>query len=145
MILKLYKVNDGQNVINKELYSPAVFDIQVRADFNIINPTLLLNNEMGFDIRLYNYCSIDDLNRKYFINNVVAVNNGFYRLECECDVLETYKNAILGSTARFLRNIRTGDYFDAQISTSINKSVTTFASDMGLEGEPTMIMTTIGG
>jgi len=144
MILKMYKVNDGDNVINKSLIDPAIFEIVLKNDFNIVNPTLLISNFAGFDVRKFNYCTLEELDRCYFIDGITMMNGSVFRLECSCDVLESFKVGILGSTARFMRNIRTGDYFNAQISTSINKTVSVYESDKSFTGLPTMVLTTIG-
>lgn len=144
MLLTLYKTKDAANVLNKVLTEPKTVDINVRSDFDVINPVLFLMNEAGFNVRDYNYCEIPELNRKYFINEVTAVNNVVFRVDCECDVLETYKNDVLNSKARLKRNIKTGDYLDASLDMNVNKVSSTFESNKGFEGEPSLILTTVG-
>jgi hypothetical protein len=145
MNLKLYKINDDENVINKNIPADYLtFDITLRNDFDINNPILLLSNPLTDSVEDYNYCFLTDLNRYYFVDNIGLVNKSIIKLNCTCDVLETYKADILASKAQFMRNIEVGDYFDAQIPASINKSITTWQSDKGFSGPVTMVLTTIG-
>ena len=53
--------------------------------------------------------------------------NGFlFHLELSCDVLETYKEKILSSKARFKRKVLSGDYYNANIDNSVKQTVNTY-------------------
>lgn len=144
MILSLYKITDGENVINKTLSTPVEININFKANVDIISPNIILLANQ--DYTGYNYAYIAELGRYYLVTDARRVNNKLVQLELHCDVLETYKADILASRARFYRNIRTGDYFSGTVDYGVDKDVTIFESDKTLiEGDKTMILTTIGG
>lgn len=139
--LILYSINDGDNVINKNLVNGVTITIHLKQGFDIINPDIVLNG----DYRGFNYAHIPSLNRFYFINNVEQLNLRLVKLNMTCDVLETYKADILNSNARFKRNIKTGDFENISIDYS-NKttSVKHVSNGTPLQGE-TMIIAVLGG
>jgi hypothetical protein len=139
--LILYSINDGDNVINKNLVNGVNVPIHLKQWFDIINPDIVLNG----DYRGFNYAHIPSLNRFYFINNVEQLNLRLVKLNMTCDVLETYKVDILNSNARFKRNIKTGDFENISIDYS-NKttSVKHISNGAPLQGE-TMIIAVLGG
>lgn len=139
--LILYSINDGDNVINKNLVNGVNVPIHLKQGFDIINPDIVLNG----DYRGFNYAHIPSLNRFYFINNVEQLNLRLVKLNMTCDVLETYKADILNSNARFKRNIKTGDFENISIDYS-NKttSVKHVSNGTPLQGE-TMIIAVLGG
>lgn len=142
MELILYKTESADNVIGKTLSDPITMDINLRRGVDISAPVLRL--KLDVDLTGYNYAQIADLNRYYFITDVESVTRDVWQLRLSVDVLETYKNEILSSHARLRRNIRTGDYLDATLDMSINRVSSTFESDKGFEGEPSLILTTVG-
>lgn len=139
--LILYSINDGDNVINKNLVNGVTIPIHLKQGFDIVNPDIVLNG----DYRGFNYAHIPSLNRFYFINNVEQLNLRLVKLNMTCDVLETYKADILNSNARFKRNIKTGDFENVSIDYS-NKttSVKHVSNGTPLQGE-TMIIAVLGG
>lgn len=139
--LILYSINDGDNVINKNLINGVTIPIHLKQGFDIVNPDIVLNG----DYRGFNYAHIPSLNRYYFINNVEQLNLRLVKLNMTCDVLETYKAEILNSNARFKRNIKTGDFENISIDYS-NKttSVKHVSNGAPLQGE-TMIIAVLGG
>lgn len=139
--LILYSINDGDNVINKNLVNGVTIPIHLKQGFDIVNPDIVLNG----DYRGFNYAHIPSLNRYYFINNVEQLNLRLVKLNMTCDVLETYKADILNSNARFKRNIKTGDFENISIDYS-NKttSVKYISNGTPLQGE-TMIIAVLGG
>lgn len=145
MKLYLYSVNDGDNVINKSLGNPIEIDIVLKSDTDIINPVILLETISGVDFSEFNYCHIPELNRYYFITTIQNVNNRLWNLHCECDVLMTYKQDIINSNARLWRGIKTGDYANIVVDTSVIKSVSKHESDVSIdESERTIILTVVG-
>ena len=145
MKLFLYDVADGDNVINKTLPTPLEIDIRLSNDVDVINPEIRLRNISGVNFDEYNYAHIDVLGRYYFIDKLGRVSATDNILYLSCDVLETYKNEILNSNARFKRNLRTGDYVDGSIDKSIIKNVMVYNSDKALiADESTIILTVIG-
>ena len=138
--LILYSINDGDNVINKNLVNGVTVPIHLKQGFDIINPDIVLNG----DYRGFNYAHIPSLNRFYFINNIEQLNLRLVKLNMTCDVLETYKVDILNSNARFKRNIKTGDFENIDIDSSIKETITLIHSDTQISYDNKIIMTTIG-
>lgn len=148
--LKLYKIKDGENVLNKDLTSSNVesleLQIVLKADTDVITPTILLTQSGDTDYSSYNYASIDVLKRLYFITQVERVNNRMVKLSLKCDVITTYKDDILASNARFLRGIKDGDYVSGDLDVSVKREITTHVSNVTLvEGETDMVLSTLGG
>ena len=145
MELILYKTMDNDNVIGKTKTNDYALEINLKADTDILNPSILLMEITGIDFKDYNYCYIPMLERYYLITDIMNVNNKMWRLDCKCDVLETYKADILASNARLKRSMKTGDYDNVFIDSSIIKNVTKIDSSGGfIEGENSVILTTIG-
>lgn len=139
--LILYSINDGDNVINKNLINGVTVPINLKQGFDIINPDIVLNG----DYRGFNYAHIPSLNRFYFINNIEQLNLHLVKLNMTCDVLETYKADILNSMARFKRNIKTGDFENISIDYSNQTtSIKHVSNGTPLDGE-TMIISVLGG
>jgi len=145
MILKLYSVNDGDNVINKTLNNPVEIEVNLRKDFDKYNPVFFLEGSDSGSYDSFNYCTLEDLGFNYFINSVEFYNSKVSKLVCSCDVLETYKNDILNSNAQFYRGIKTGDYIDVELDLSTQRIISKFNSDAELIKDSSMVMVTIEG
>ena len=140
MILKLYVVDSGANVINKVLTGETIININPKKDFDIINPIIFLNG----DFKEFNYCVIEDFNRSYFIDSIIQVNNKIVKLNCSCDVLETYKDDILNSKCRFNRSIKSGDYGVSNVELGKDKIIVKHSGNVTLQKVNSLIMVTIG-
>ena len=138
----LYNTLDGENVINKTLTDRVSIDIILKRDVIIDNPRITLLND-GVDYSSFNYAEIPDFNRFYFIRGYEQINSRMVSLELETDVLESYKNEILGSLARFNREIRTGDFADVNIDKSFITSISKYYSEVELTGS-SIVLTTVG-
>ena len=136
--LILYSINDGDNIINKNLVNGVTIPIHLKQGFDIINPDIVLNG----DYRGFNYAHIPSLNRFYFINNVEQLNLRLVKLNMTCDVLETYKSEILNLNAIFIRDSKDGDYVNIEAN-SDNMIINTFKSDITLERDSNIVLTTV--
>lgn len=144
MLIKLYVVNDSDNTINKVKKDEFTLEIKVKRDFDLKNPEIVILDSELINIRNFNYFYIPDLNMYYFINSLDVVGNKLYKISGSCDVIESFKLDILNSKASYLRNIRNGDYIDGNLDYSTKKTITKHISDKGLDGETSLIMTTLG-
>lgn len=138
--LILYSINDGDNVINKSLINGVTVPINLKNNFDIINPEIVLNG----DYRGFNYAHIPSLNRFYVITNIEQLNLRLVKLVMSCDVLETYKDDILNSHAEYMRNIKNGDYVQFSTDSSALTSVSKHLSNVTMIEENNLIITTIG-
>ncbi len=141
-----YKTNDNHNVINKTLLNSKSIQLYLKSDFDLIQPNIRLVDSDDFILRNYNYCEIVELGRKYFISSITKINGGVNVVELVCDVLETYKYNILNSDCEYMRELKEGDYLDINIDQSLetNSTIHDFPETL-VEGETSIIMTTIGG
>ena len=144
MELKLYAVNDGDNVINKTMTLKTTMEINLKRDVDIINPRLILIPNLPTGFSGINYAEIPDLNRFYFVDNITNISGTLWQLDLSCDVLETYKADILASKARLYRNLKAGDYFDTALESSHITTVAKYTSNKGISDSETLIMTTVG-
>ena len=68
-----------------------------------------------------------------------------FHVELSCDVLETYKDKILASKARFKRKVKTGDYYKANLDDSYLQKVDKFTGDVTIDlKNQNYILTTLG-
>lgn len=144
MELKLYAVNDGDNVINKTMTLKTTMEINLKRDVDIINPRLILIPNLPTGFTGINYAEIPELNRFYFVDSITNISATLWQLDLSCDVLETYKTDILASKARLYRNLKPGDYFDTALEYSHITTVAKYTSSKGISDSETLIMTTVG-
>lgn len=71
-------------------------DCKLKETTSVDHPTFIVTGN-NFH---YNYASWDG--RYYFIRDIRSAHNGLTEIDCEIDVLATYKSAILGTTAYVL-------------------------------------------
>ena len=144
MELKLYKTNDDDNVINKDLEFFKSININLKESTDVSNPNLRLKFNID-DIGKFNYAEIDTFNRKYFMRDIQNINNDVWLVRLECDVLETFKDDILNSYGDITKTIGSGDYQDVTIRANVTKEFMKYDSDVELVHKPVKIMSAIGG
>ena len=144
MEIKLYITEDSDTVMNKDLTLIATFDIQMRDTQNVSAPILILGEIAGVDLKAVNYAYIDEFKRYYFIRTITVGQNNIYTLAMECDVIETYKEDILNSSALISRRVAAGDYGDMAVSSEVRKEVEVFKSTRGFNEDKTIILSTVG-
>ena len=144
MEIKLYITEDADTVMNKDLTLIATFDIQMRDTQNVSAPILILGEIEGVDLKTVNYAYIDEFKRYYFIRTITVGQNNIYTLAMECDVIETYKEDILNSSALISRRVAAGDYGDMAVSSEVRKEVEVFKSTRGFNEDKTIILSTVG-
>ena len=74
----------------------------LRENCSIIRPTIVIQHYDNF-IPLYNYIYIPIFHRYYFVRNITSIKQRLWLVECEVDVLMTYKTGILGLDAYIAR------------------------------------------
>ena len=144
MEIKLYITEDSDTVMNKDLTLIATFDIQMRDTQNVSAPILILGEIAGVDLKTVNYAYIDEFKRYYFIRTITVGQNNIYTLTMECDVIETYREDILNSSALISRRVAAGDYGDMAVSSEVRKEVEVFKSSRGFNENKTIILSTVG-
>ena len=144
MIINICETKDGDNVINKDFKIIKELDINIRNNFNFNSPILIIKIEDN-NLLDCNYLTIPDFNLKYFIREI---NNKFgrvYELVCELDLLETYKEVIMGSKYEYLRQIKNGDYVNINPDYLIKTVSSKIDCLVNVEQEQSIIISTLGG
>lgn len=102
MLLNLYTTTDDTRVLNKTL--TAVKDINaVPVDgVTLLNPQFIV--EYDSSILNANYCYISELQRYYYITNIVLMRGNRMQFNCAVDVLKTYADDIKNCTAVITRS-----------------------------------------
>lgn len=144
MEIVLYNTKNDDNVINKELTEIYRFNIKMKNDVYLINPTIILNDKGSMDFRLCNYCWIEEFDRFYFIRNVRNITTTIWELVLECDVLETFKNDILNGECEYTREITNGDYQNTNTNVDVRKTIDIYDSDVQIELKNTLLLSTLG-
>ena len=68
-------------------------------EVDIMNPSFIIESDV---LPKFNYLKCENLNRFYYVNNIVIVRNGLYRIDCHVDVLNTYDTEINAQTDCFI-------------------------------------------
>lgn len=92
MNVTFYNNLSNHNVINKRLEEINTLSFTFKENSNIINPSLILKNYEGG-----NYCYIEELERYYYVKDIDLLGNGLFKINCEIDVLMSYKDDIINS------------------------------------------------
>lgn len=124
MTIDFYKINDVKNKINKTLGVPyTISNIFFKSgNVDIIKPFLRLSRDMT----QYNYCFIRELNRFYFIDDVVIENNGIKNYKLSIDVLMSYRNEIMNNETHIIESENVLNADNIEYSEKNNEVVTTF-------------------
>ena len=97
MQIILYKNNSDNRVLNKSIEEVAKIDVILKTAADIMHPVILLQSQSipaGA-----NYCYIEKFNRYYYIITQNVQNSKVNEIELSVDVLMSFKNTILTSTA----------------------------------------------
>ena len=98
----LYRNDSDERYIDKNitpLYNSPISCI-FKDDTNMINPTLIFTSNVVANV---NYIWLEDMQRYYFVRNRTYSQQRVY-VECEVDVLSTYKDEIRQQNAIVSRN-----------------------------------------
>lgn len=97
--LLLFSNSKPNNTLIKEGRKASYLNIEKDVDIvpgtTIVHPEFLISG--GFDAKKVNYCYCDKFQRFYHITDIVALSNDMYRIQCECDVLESFRSEIFSS------------------------------------------------
>lgn len=141
MIITLFNVTDSPDTVNKTIENGLDITVRLKSDFNIINPDVILLVD-GFDVRNYNYLSIPEFGRFYFVDSITNINNRMYRLTCSCDVLQTYGAEIMAATGVYQRDIKPGDFMPVSADPS-KYEFDNFNSNVELISGSSILVTTV--
>lgn len=139
MELKLFQNKSSENTINKDLTLITTKNINLKQSTNLYQTFLVFKNDNITDYSKINYAKM--LNKYYFVSYETIQNNSLIRLNLKEDVLETYKDNILNSSADITE--KSTPSYSGSIRTS--KEVETFKlkSDTILPKTQSIIMVTV--
>lgn len=138
MIINFYHTDNPQNTIGKTLTQLTNKDITLKANTDLINPSLLFKNE-NFNKEV-NYMKM--LDRYYFVELKFIRSNTLVILNCNLDVLETYKDLILNSQADIIEKSSISNVKQNDITQETVTKV--FKSDTIVPDGSSIIMQTTG-
>lgn len=94
MDITLSVTHSEKNKLEKVLTDSQVFTGTLRGITSVISPEIDLEveNPTGF-----NYAYIPDFGRYYFINDMVSIRSGLWKISMRVDVLMSFKSDILNS------------------------------------------------
>lgn len=92
MIATFYNNASDERYLNKSITAKySNIDIEVITPASVVRPSFRLSS--GLIGQSVNYVYVSELERYYYIRNW-TMDNGFVIIECEVDVLMSFKNAI---------------------------------------------------
>lgn len=148
MDVRLINTPDEQNVIGKVKTLIDTAQCTIKGNISYENPILLLAYDGNVSDQI-NYMEIPELNRCYFITDLINLTGGRYEVHGKVDVLESFKDAVLGLSAIVdkVNDQNTGNLFldDGSFITENKEfnSVLNFPNGFNDEGE--YILITAGG
>lgn len=142
MELDLFTTTDSKNTIGKTLADKHVININLKSDTDLKQPTLILSKSNV--TKNFNYAKFPTLGLSYFIVDKSIMNNDHVRLQLKADLLETYKQDILNSTA-IITAKDTPSYIDSTLPVDSRTEIDKYASDVTLPDNTSFVMVTVGG
>ena len=98
--IKTFIFNGKPNEVNKTLQENAEYTGVLTATFNVLTPVIRFRSRTPV---AFNYVYIESLNRYYFVSEKQQVGD-FCTVRLSVDVLFTYKDIILNSTATLTKS-----------------------------------------
>ena len=124
MTITLYKTSSQKNKITKSLSSALQLDVKLKGECSIERPRLMLTGLTDFT---YNYLYIPTYKRYYYINDYNFITNDLVMIDCEVDVLMSFKDSILANKGTIERNesVYNSMFIDSSIPTTIDDNIRT--------------------
>ena len=153
--LEIYRCPSDERMVSKTLNDKFEFNhITFKKDTSIINPVFIVgaikDNTEPMDTvgwwRKFNYCYCPNLQRYYFIRNIVFQKTGLVELQCDVDPLMSFKDDILNSTQLITRQENKIQKYIPDQSLPIHSATKTeirqFGNDVGGTGYTLILQTT---
>lgn len=141
MKVEFYNTTDNVNTVNKTLNLNKTIDIVFRQSVDEQAPIIIMNIDNLSDS---NYIHIPDFKRYYFISDVDNLTANLVRLHLTTDLLMTYKDIILNTTVQITATEKPS-YLSTGLPTQTTTTKRIEKSDVTLEKQNSLILTTIGG
>lgn len=145
MNIILYNNMSERIAVNKTLDNEVTLTGTLRDETDIRKPTILITYAGILD---RNYAYIPEFGRYYYIDDIVSVRTGIWRVSMVCDVLMSFKGDILASPAIIDHTEETNitEYMDSPIWQTLVKTKTDILNfPNGLLETGEYILITAGG
>ena len=96
--LVLQTNNSDKNHLDKSITDIMTLSGTLKANTSIVDPIILVEADLS-SLVTCNYMTIDTFGRKYFINDIISVNNGLVEIHAHVDVLTSFKSQIRSNHA----------------------------------------------
>ncbi len=96
MTITIYNNLSDPNIINKAIMQIGSADCVIKDSLAFEKPSFIL--QYNTDLARGNYLYTPELQRYYYINNISRLTGGRMQLDCDVDVLESFKQSILNTT-----------------------------------------------
>lgn len=131
------------NKLSKTLINSKEYNITFKDNVSITNPVIIINSAYPIT---FNYCFLPLLNRYYFIDDIVSLNNNLWEIHLIVDVLMSYNSEIRDLDCKVLRqeyNYNVNLYDDKlEFNTKPKIYKIEFDSELELDfNDPTFIVT----
>ena len=136
--LELYKVTNQPNELTKALNNAVVINGAFRSEIDSIDVIV----EIESNTYEFNYVYIPSLNKYYFLQNIVHVNQKIIRMLLHCDVLMTYKTDILASYGLVIQGGAINPYYSS-IESESRQSIRRFAFPYKFNNNGNYVLVTI--
>lgn len=141
MKVEFYHTADNANTVNKTLQPITTIDIIFRQAVNEATPFIIMNKD---NLIGSNYIHIPNFKRYYFISSVDNYTANLVRINLTTDLLMTYKDGILNSPV-LITATENPSYLSTNLPTTQTISKRVVKSDITLNKDSSLILTTIGG
>lgn len=106
MIVSLFNFNKKKNSTKTVTGPGTEVNVKLKDSTSITSPSFIFEGELPS----FNY--IKAFNRYYFVTEITSITNDLYQIDCDTDVLATYKTTI-GGTSAYVRYATAG--YDVRI------------------------------
>ena len=93
--ISIYKNTSPINAIDKNLTNKTNLNVDIKDEINLNKIKIIYQGYIALN---KNYVYIPSLNKYYFITDRKILRNDVYELDCEIDLLTTYKDEIKACT-----------------------------------------------
>lgn len=147
MNIQLCNTSSENNVIGKTISTIKSVEAVIKGDISYETPTFIL--QYTGNISTANYVRIPELNRYYFITDIVNLTGGRFEVSCKVDVLESFKTQIkrLSCVIDKQENDRLSNkyYDDGSFVVSSKEFINTHRFNNGFNEDGEFILITAGG
>lgn len=113
MTVTFYKNKSDKIVVDKNLtqVGSTITSAVIKENISITDPVFLLTDFTSFNVATCNYVYISDLNRYYYITDIVILDQSLYEVHCHVDVLMSFKSGIRSNNAIVARQQSSYDLY----------------------------------